>query len=72
MVNQKMTKPEIKVYPQPPRFEIGDRLPNTDIYVRGVMTTSTGKHRYFLQISPDNSLVVDEVDLAPTLSVLTT
>ena len=42
-----MSEPEIKegelrIYPQSPKFEIGDRLPNTDIYVRGVMTTSTG------------------------------
>ena len=71
-----MTEPgikegKLKIYPQSPKFEIGDRIPNTDIYVRGLMTTSTGKHRYFLQIG-DNSMVVDEVDLAPTLSVLTT
>ena len=72
MSEPEIMESELRIYPQPPRFEIGDRLPNTDIYVRGVMTTSTGKHRYFLQISPDNSLVVDEVDLAPTLSVLTT
>ena len=69
-----MTEPqdvELRIYPQPPRFQIGDRLPNTNIYLRRLMTTSTGTHRYFLQMG-DNSMVVDEVDLASTLSVLTT
>jgi len=56
-----MNKPA-KGQPQafvPPKYQIGDRLPNTNIYVRGVMTISTSKHRYFLQIG-DNSMVVEE------------
>ena len=66
-----MTKPKLTIYPQPPKYQIGDRFPNTNIYVRGFMTTSDGKHRYFLEISPNASLVVDEVNLADTFAQLT-
>ena len=46
-----------------PKYQIGYRIPNTNIYVRGVMTTSEGKHIYFWQIG-DNSLVIlmDDID----------
>ena len=51
-------------YPQEnkPKYKVGDRIPDTNIYVRGVMTTSDGKHIYFWQIG-DNSLVVCEGDI---------
>ena len=51
-------------YPQEnqPKYQIGDRIPDTNIYVRGVMTTSDGKHIYFWQVG-DNSLVIREDDI---------
>ena len=45
-----------------PKYQIGDRLPGTEIYIRGVATLSTGKHRYFLQIK-DNTLIFDAEEL---------
>ena len=54
-----------------PKYQIGDRLPGTEIVVCGLMTTSNGMHRYFLQISPDNSLVVDEEGIEATIFLLT-
>ena len=45
-----------------PKYQIGDRIPDTNIYVRGLMTTSDGKHIYFWQIG-DNSLVIPEGDI---------
>ena len=53
------------------KYQIGDCLPGTEIVVCGLMTTSTGIHRYFLQISPDNSLVVDEEGIEATIFLLT-
>ena len=51
-------------YPQEnqPKYQIGDRIPDTNIYVRGLMTTSDGKHIYFWQVG-DNSLVIREDDI---------
>ena len=54
-----------------PKYQIGDRIPGTEIVVCGLMTTSTGMHKYFLQISPDNSLVVDDENIEATLFLLT-
>lgn len=46
-----------------PKYEIGDRLGNTNLFVRGVMTTSKGEHRYYLQIgNTDCTLVINETD----------
>jgi hypothetical protein len=45
-----------------PKYQIGDCIPNSNLIVRGVMTTSKGQRRYFLQIF-DNSLVINEDDL---------
>ena len=33
-----------------PKYKIGDRLGETNLIVRGVMTTSDGNHRYYLQV----------------------
>jgi|GEM_PF-6841523 len=41
-----------------PKYQIGDRLPNSNIYVRGIAQLSNGKYRYFLQIF-DNTLVLE-------------
>ena len=41
-----------------PKYQIGDRLPNSNLYVRGVAQLSNGDCRYFLQIF-DNTLVVE-------------
>jgi hypothetical protein len=46
-----------------PKYQIGDRLPDSNISICGVLTLSTGKQRYFLAIGNDNSLVVNEDDL---------
>ncbi len=54
-----------------PKYQIGDRLRRTEIVVCGLMTTSRGIHRYFLQISPDSSLVVDEEDIETIIFLLT-
>ncbi len=54
-----------------PKYQIGDRISGTEIVVCGLMTTSNGIHRYFLQISPDNSLVVDDENIEATIFLLT-
>ena len=62
-----------------PKYQIGDalrasrrhRISGTEIVVCGLMTTSTRIHRYFLQISPDSSLVVDEEDIETIILLLT-
>ncbi|WP_319422056.1 hypothetical protein [Pleurocapsa sp. FMAR1] len=46
-----------------PRYKIGDRLGNTNLFVRGVMTTSQGETRYYLQVgNTDSTLVINESD----------
>ena len=45
-----------------PKYKIGDRLLNSNIYIRGIARLSNGKHRYFLQIF-DNTLVFEDDDL---------
>ena len=42
-----------------PKYQIGDKIENSNMVVRGVMTDSRGTHRYFIQIW-DNSIVIDE------------
>ncbi len=54
-----------------PKYQIGDRIPGTEIVVCGLMITSTGMYKYFLQISPDNSLVVDDENIEATIFLLT-
>ena len=54
-----------------PKYQIGDLLRGTEIVVCGLMTTSNGIHRYFLQVSPDSSLVVDEEDIETIIFLLT-
>ncbi len=53
-----------------PKYQIGDRLPNTNIFVRGVMTTSKGQHRYFLQIY-DNHAILDEKGIEMEIDLVT-
>jgi hypothetical protein len=45
-------------------------LPNSSIFVCGVLTLSTGKQRYFLAIGNNNSLVVDEDDLDAVVQII--
>lgn len=46
-----------------PKYQIGDRLGTTNLFVRGVMTTSKGENRYYLQIGDtDCTLVINETD----------
>ncbi len=46
-----------------PKYKIGDRLGKTNLIVRGVMTTSKGENRYYLQVgNTDNTLVINETD----------
>ena len=52
-----------------PKYQIGERITDTNIYVRGVMTTSEGKHIYFWQIN-DNSLTVSEEEIEDLLDLL--
>lgn len=47
-----------------PKYQIGDRIPQTNLTVRGKMTTTNGRERYFLQIGEsDNSLVLNDDDI---------
>lgn len=45
-----------------PTYQIGDRLPGTDIYIRGRTTVSNGSTRYFLQAG-DNTFVFEAADV---------
>ena len=45
-----------------PKYDLGDRLPGTNINVCGRTTISDGSTRYFLQAG-DNTFVVSEDDL---------
>ena len=45
-----------------PRYEIGDRLPGTEIYIRGLAIISDGSTRYFLQAG-DNTFVFEAPDV---------
>ena len=45
-----------------PKYEIGDRLPGTEIYIRGRTTVSNGSTRYFLQAG-DYTFVFESQDL---------
>ena len=51
-----------------PKYKIGDRLEKTNVYVRGVMTRSNGKHVYFLQINEDDSVTLDEDHIQMTIN----
>lgn len=53
-----------------PKYQIGDRLPDSNISICGVLTLSTGKQRYFLAIGNDNSLVVNEDDLDAIVQIV--
>lgn len=52
-----------------PKYQIGDRLLDTNIFIRGIATLSNGKERYFLQAS-DNTFVFEasEIDNLITLA----
>lgn len=45
-----------------PTYQIGDRLPGTNIYIRGRTTVSNGSTRYFLQAG-DNTFVFEEEEV---------
>ncbi len=46
-----------------PKYQIGDRLLGTNIFIRGIAEISNGKQRYFLQAA-DNTFVfeAEEID----------
>lgn len=47
-----------------PKYQIGDRILQTNLIVRGKMVLTNGRERYFLQIGEsDNSLVLSEDDI---------
>ena len=47
-----------------PKYEIGDRIPKTNLIVCGYLELSTGERRYYLQIgSSDNTLVLNHSDI---------
>ena len=53
-----------------PKYEIGDHLGLTNLIVRGVMTTSEGKHRYYLQVGDtDCTLVINETDYGEPIKI---
>jgi hypothetical protein len=47
-----------------PKYQIGDRIPETDFIVRGIAPLRNGDYRYFLQIrKSDNTMVAVTEDL---------
>jgi hypothetical protein len=47
-----------------PKYEIGDRIPETNLTVCGYLKLSTGEFRYYLQIgNSDNTLVLNYSDI---------
>ena len=48
-----------------PKYEIGDRLPKTNIFIRGIVNLSNGKQRYFLQAG-DNTFVFEADEIEPS------
>lgn len=44
------------------KYEIGDRLPETNIFIRGIANLSNGKQRYFLQAG-DNTFVFESSEI---------
>ncbi|NJL51184.1 MAG: hypothetical protein HC930_01315 [Hydrococcus sp. SU_1_0] len=46
------------------KYEIGDRIPGTNLVVRGKMILANGSVRYFLQIGEsNNSLTLNDDDI---------
>ena len=52
-----------------PKYQIGEKIENSNMIVRGVMTDSKGNHRYFIQIF-DNSIVIDEVWIEMAVNIV--
>ncbi len=52
-----------------PKYQTGDRLSETNIFIRGIANLSNGKQRYFLQAG-DNTFVfeADEIENLITLA----
>ena len=47
-----------------PKYQIGDRVGETNLIVCGYLRLSNGSYRYYLQIeSTDNTLVMSEGDI---------
>ena len=47
-----------------PKYQIGDRVGQTNLIVCGYLKLSNGSHRYYLQIeNTDNTLVVNDLDI---------
>jgi len=52
-----------------PKYEIGDRLEGTNIYIRGVAQLSSGSCRYFIQVC-DNTMVFDDEAIDTAVELL--
>jgi hypothetical protein len=47
-----------------PKYQIGDRIPDSPFTVCGLLTLSNGSYRYFIQVAnSDNTFVGDESDI---------
>ena len=50
-------------------YQIGDRLPDSNIYIRGIANLSNGKQRYFLQAGDATFIFeADEIENLLTLA----
>lgn len=54
-----------------PKYQIGDRIPNSPFEVRGVAIKGSGDILYFLQIyNSGNCFVVSQEDLEVTINIV--
>jgi hypothetical protein len=42
----------------PPKYQIGDRIRDTDFIVRGIAPLTCGDYRYFIQVAGSNNTLV--------------
>jgi hypothetical protein len=52
-----------------PKYQIGDRIPNSELVVRGIAPQKDGNYVYFVQIvESDNTFVGTEKDIVDVLN----
>jgi IS1 family transposase len=54
-----------------PKYQIGDRIPQTKLVVRGIAPQKDGNYLYFVQIiESDNTFVGTQNDLTETIEIV--
>ncbi|MFM2310824.1 MAG: hypothetical protein RLZZ04_100 [Cyanobacteriota bacterium] len=49
---------------EPPKYQIGNRIPSSPFIVRGIAPQKSGEYLYFLQMQKsDNTMIATEVDI---------